>query len=242
MRTHLTSLQFVEVLTHPTMISPLALAMFQALYAFEEHKAPASEVAKILGLKGHPPLNLEVGRRAKEIGKYYEIGRTIRDDGSDRWWDLFFTGIDSGRLFVWKLRPELVAALEETGLTGSDRFPEEVLPTDVGNLSEGALRRIQVNAYERNPIARRRCLEHWGYACSVCDLKMEKVYGDLGKDFIHVHHIIPISSKGESYTIDPVRDLRPVCPNCHAIIHKGPKVMSTDELRAIVSSKDQGHR
>lgn len=235
MRTHLTSLQFVEVLTHPNLTSPLALAMFQTLYAFEEHKAPASEVAKIIGTKGHGPLNLEVGRMAKRIGKDYEIGITIRENRTYRWWDLFFTGTNEGKLFVWKLRPELVSALEETGLTGSVQFPEEVLPGEPTPLSEGALRKVQVNAYERNPIARRRCMEHWGHACSVCNLDMGRKYGAIGEGFIHVHHITPISKKGSVYLIDPIKDLRPVCPNCHAMIHQRNPPLSIEELRSMLS-------
>ena len=239
MRTQLTSLQFAEILTDQKLVKPLGLDMFQALYNFENHEAAASEIAKLIGQKSHAPLNSEIGRMAKRIGEKYEIGASIRENQKFRWWDLFFTGRDVQNRFIWRLRPELISAMEETGLTGDIRLPEEVTRTENPILSEGAMRHVQINAYERNPIARRRCLEHWGYACSVCDLKMENVYGDLGKNFIHVHHLTPISSKGKVYEIDPIKDLRPVCPNCHAMIHKGARVLSIDELRAIVLPKSR---
>lgn len=42
------------------------------------------------------------------------------------------------------------------------------------------------------------------------------MYGDIGKDFIHVHHLLI----GEEYVVDHIKDLRPVCPNCHAMLDK----------------------
>jgi 5-methylcytosine-specific restriction protein A len=60
------------------------------------------------------------------------------------------------------------------------------------------------------------------------------MYGEIGRGFIHVHHVVPISSIGESYKVDPAKDLVPVCPNCHAMLHrgKGGKVLTVEELRA----------
>ncbi|MBX2974237.1 MAG: HNH endonuclease [Flavobacteriales bacterium] len=213
--------------------------MFQTLYGFNDHKAPASEVAKIIGTKGHGPLNLEVGRMAKRIGKKYEIGTTIREDQTYRWWDLFFSGEDHGGLFIWQLRPELVTALEETGLTGVVQFPEEVPPTGPTRLPEGGVRQVWVDAYERNPVARDRCIEYWGYTCSVCEVDMGDTYGPIGDGFIHVHHIIPISDRKSEYLIDPINDLRPVCPNCHAMLHREDPPLSIDGLRTLIA---QAHR
>jgi 5-methylcytosine-specific restriction protein A len=45
-------------------------------------------------------------------------------------------------------------------------LPEEISETD--GLLEGAVRRISVNAYERDPAARQACLLHFGISCSVC--------------------------------------------------------------------------
>lgn len=84
---------------------------------------------------------------------------------------------------------------------------------------EGATKTISVNAYERNPEARRKCIEHYGYDCFVCGFNFEKVYGEIGKGYIHVHHLKPLSEIKEGYLVDPIKDLRPVCPNCHALLH-----------------------
>jgi len=50
-----------------------------------------------------------------------------------------------------------------------------------------------------------------------------------------VHHIKPISEIGEDYLVDPVRDLVPVCPNCHRMLHIKPDgVFSIEELKMLM--------
>jgi len=96
---------------------------------------------------------------------------------------------------------------------GHQYTPEEIEPSR--NLYEGAVRTITVNAYERNLAARAKCINHYGCACSVCGLLMSEVYGEAGQGLIHVHHLRQLSQIGREYRVDPIRDLRPVCPNCH---------------------------
>lgn len=85
---------------------------------------------------------------------------------------------------------------------------------------EGLRKSVFVNVYERSAEARKKCIEHMGCVCAVCGFDFEKVYGELGKGFIHVHHRIPISSIGKAYTVNYETDLVPVCPNCHAMLHR----------------------
>lgn len=98
----------------------------------------------------------------------------------------------------------------------------EVIKDD--KLYEGIKEQVIVNRYERNSKARQICINYYGYNCKVCDLNFEKKYGDIGKEFIHVHHIVPLEKIGKEYKIDPIKDLRPVCPNCHAMIHRGLEI------------------
>ncbi len=99
---------------------------------------------------------------------------------------------------------------------------------------EGATQEISVNAYERNPFARRQCIEHYGCRCAVCGFDFEKVFGQRGQGFIHVHHLKPLSTIKRIYEIDPIKDLCPICPNCHAMIHQDP-TMSVEALRDILA-------
>lgn len=99
-------------------------------------------------------------------------------------------------------------------------------------MREGACKTVTVNAYERNVGARHACIAHYGPDCMVCGINFEKVYGEIGRDFIHVHHLAPIHEATGEYTVDPIRDLRPVCPNCHAMIHKKNPPYSLEEISA----------
>jgi hypothetical protein len=109
---------------------------------------------------------------------------------------------------------------------------EEVLPNR--EYIEGGAVRVLANRYERDREARAACIAHHGAACTVCEMEFADVYGPLGEGFIHVHHLVLVSSRGTRYRVDPVRDLVPVCPNCHAMLHAGEAPPSVEELRRIV--------
>ena len=101
---------------------------------------------------------------------------------------------------------------------------------------EGSVLTVQVNRYERNPEARIKCIEKHGCQCQICGFDFEKVYGKAGKGLIHVHHIIPISTIKEEYQIDEEKDLIPVCPNCHAMIHRKKAPYTIEEIREMIKN------
>lgn len=97
--------------------------------------------------------------------------------------------------------------------------------------TEGTPNQVRLTKYERNPFARKKCIQHFGLSCQVCEINFEKTYGEIGKDFIHVHHISQISNVGKAYQVDPLKDLIPVCPNCHSMIHKRKIPYSIKEIK-----------
>ncbi|MDY6994104.1 MAG: HNH endonuclease [Pseudomonadota bacterium] len=113
-------------------------------------------------------------------------------------------------------------------------FPEEICSSDE-EYYEGATQKVTVNIYERNPEARQKCIEYYGTDCYVCSFNFEDNYGEIGKGFIHVHHLKPLSEIGEEYELNPLQDLRPVCPNCHAMLHKRKPPYSIEELKQIIN-------
>ncbi len=114
-------------------------------------------------------------------------------------------------------------------------LPDEVATP--ARFFEGATRQIAVNVYERNPYARQQCIEHYGCCCSVCDFDFEQFFGELGRGFIHVHHLRQLSDIQSEYEIDPIADLRPICPNCHAMIHHGTEMLSIEQLRELTQTQ-----
>jgi len=113
--------------------------------------------------------------------------------------------------------------------------PEEI-PSSSTQL-EGTIRQVLVNIYERNPKARALCIAHHGTTCSVCSFDFGKTFGEIGEGFIHVHHLKEISSIGREYEIDPIEELRPDCPNCHAMLHhRSIPARTIEELRLLLKN------
>ncbi|MCL2298933.1 MAG: HNH endonuclease [Firmicutes bacterium] len=98
-------------------------------------------------------------------------------------------------------------------------YPDEVLDDSVKH-KEGKQRQVTINIYERDQKSREECIRHYGAKCTVCGIDFGKAYGPEFKGMIHVHHLKMISGTDGEYEINPIDDLRPVCPNCHMVLHK----------------------
>jgi hypothetical protein len=108
-----------------------------------------------------------------------------------------------------------------------------------GSFVEGATKKVSVVVYERDPEARRICVKHHGAKCQVCGIDFGEEYGGFAGGFIHVHHKTPVAraAKDGGYKVDPRKDLVPVCPNCHAMLHRHPdKPCTVETLKAIRES------
>lgn len=112
--------------------------------------------------------------------------------------------------------------------------PDE-LPADQKYV-EGASQQVLVNAFERSAAARSRCIAHHGTVCVACGFDFGRVYGAIANGYIHVHHLNPLSEINKEYAVDPVADLRPVCANCHSMIHLGGELRSIEEIRRMVTA------
>lgn len=144
-------------------------------------------------------------------------------------WDSFR---ESGRTLPAESEPELRRLWQEYG-PRQDGDPVFLIP---GTYPEGAVTRVEVNRYERSPEARRRCLAFHGTSCAACGFSFQEHYGEVAKDFVHVHHIVPVSRLGPGYQLDPEADLVPLCANCHNVAHLGVSVpRSVAEIRAMIA-------
>ena len=96
--------------------------------------------------------------------------------------------------------------------------------------TEGSITYVHAAGYERDQEARNACIQHYGCRCAVCGFD----FGDVGKGFIEVHHVIPVHERGGEYEVNPIKDLRPLCSNCHSMIHRRNPVYSIDELKQMM--------
>jgi hypothetical protein len=143
--------------------------------------------------------------------------------------------IASGLPFVDETLKSLEGWLQARGRLTIAQESDEIDSQVV--FSEGAVRQIMVNAYERNLQARQQCIVHYGAQCFICEFDFGKVYGEIGIGFIHVHHLRQLSEIGEQYEVNPITDLRPVCPNCHAMLHRRSPSFDIEEMQAMLRER-----
>lgn len=74
----------------------------------------------------------------------------------------------------------------------------------------------------------------YGKKCSVCEFDFGKTFGNHGDGFIEIHHLKPIA-KGKRQTT--IEDVRPVCPNCHRMLHRGNVLLSIEDLKKIINKE-----
>ena len=139
---------------------------------------------------------------------------------------------------------------DKNGLNLEDYLPVDIdypVPDEDLPIHEGREFEVRGIRYERDRNARNQCidyyksLDHGVCRCQVCKMNFEEVYGEIGKGFIEVHHLVPISERGGDYVVNPVKDLIPLCPNCHAMVHLGlERGISLDELKNKFVSKQKG--
>ena len=113
---------------------------------------------------------------------------------------------------------------------GGDQDPYE--STVIKGEKEGRITERYVTKYERNPRNRTEAIRIHGYCCAACGFNFADVYGELGRDFIEVHHVKPLYSLEEEVLINPATDLVCLCANCHRMIHKKRgSIMTVEELK-----------
>ncbi|HRN34562.1 MAG TPA: HNH endonuclease [Saprospiraceae bacterium] len=144
-----------------------------------------------------------------------------------------------------EIKPEIASSLESNWLDfirenkyiGTAFLSNDIDSDETASYMEGKSKEVIQTRYERNPQARKICLKHFGYSCKICGFNFEQTFGEIGKGFIHVHHINAIADIGKEYEINPKEDLIPLCPNCHAMIHAKRPAFSVDEIKEIIKTR-----
>ncbi len=189
------------------------------------------------GRTGHDYANQWIGNKLEWYGKtksklYHSSIQSMLNTNTYVFWreknvePFIFAGIGSAEKVEDTIPVKIVWAFQTV------TFPDEIHL--VRGLKEGLVSKVLVNNYERNPLARKRCIEYYGSSCYVCGFNFGKVFGEVGEGLIHIHHLVPLSNINEEYEVDPVRDLRPVCPNCHALIHRIHPPLSIESVKLLL--------
>lgn len=238
--------EWIALLRNRDVFGESDIELLTLIYSCDGHMATGSQLAQLLGLQHHAPLNSQVGRLGKRIAECARVEAPKQKTGEGRnWFNIPFWGIERRHKkgYYWILRPELKEAMEELGRFGEldllkrDALPEEITDIPDQALLEGLSVRVTVNRYERSALARYLCVKYHGSACSICGFDFAERYGERFRGMIHVHHLQPLSQMDQRYEVDYAKDLLPVCPNCHAIIHRKNPPYSPSETRRMIKEE-----
>jgi predicted HNH restriction endonuclease len=218
-------------------ISPHHLRMLLAHYHAPKLTLTATQMAKAMGYQTFASSNLHYGRLGRAVGDtlgWNPLPSTLvyvlaEFEKPEREW-------------LWIMRPAVAEALEKLGWVKGEHseIPEEVDMT--ASLYEGAVRRIAINAYERNSAAREKCILHYGCRCTACGRTLAEIYGETAQGLIHVHHLRQLSEANSEYQVDPIQDLRPVCPTCHAVIHSRNPTFSIEDIQEMIKDNNNANK
>ncbi|MDP3945235.1 MAG: HNH endonuclease [Lutibacter sp.] len=99
------------------------------------------------------------------------------------------------------------------------------------NFLEGFKKEVKTENSYRNKKLVIQAKKKYGINCFVCGFSFEDKYGLHGKDFIEIHHLIPIQNGVRNSSVE---DVAPVCSNCHRMLHKGKAMISIEYLKEIL--------
>ena len=187
----ITKEQWMVLLKNKDIITEEDLRLLKALYDFPGCEARSPQLAQVLNMPHHAPINNQAYRLGVRIVEKLNI-LAPKYHNPDKygegfnWWNVPFWGEKRKGKIYWILRPELQEALqaldEEGALLLEITLPEEIDDDSHENLFEGAKKQVFVNSYERNRGARDRCIKYYGARCIICGFDFEKTYGEVGRD------------------------------------------------------------
>ncbi len=238
--------EWKDMLLNPDIFSDDSLKMIEYWYSQTDYSATSKEIMTKFDVKCEKsPFNGIVKGLGQRIIKYLNRFEIVRRNGMKTYYVIPFEGwydtYGGSKNFVWKIRNELIQAIKELKLfenisIGSDDELENI--GIIEKRSEGKVKVSYITKYERNLKNRRQAVEIHGVECGVCGFNFEKMYGEIGKGFIEVHHIKPLYENQNEVVVDPENDLICVCSNCHKMFHrKKDHVPTPDELKRIIRAE-----
>ncbi|MGD9629240.1 MAG: HNH endonuclease [Pyrinomonadaceae bacterium] len=136
--------------------------------------------------------------------------------------------------FLGKLFPIAKKTAVSASVWEDDADPDGI-ETEFESAAEGAPGKRYVTYYERRRANRNEAIRIHGVDCKGCEINFEKTYGPHGKDFIHVHHTVPVSQFEKARKVNVEKEMTVLCPNCHAMVHRDKKrTLSVAEIRALL--------
>lgn len=93
---------------------------------------------------------------------------------------------------------------------------------------------LEVSTDEAWQALKVECLDYYGAVCDLCGFDFGYTYGEAFENFIKVHTLKPYS-KETLHTLDPHKDLVPICCNCDAVIHSKVPAYTIDKVKEMLA-------
>ena len=224
--------QWINLIRNGT-ITETDIAYLAKFYASPNHASTPKRLSELEGT--HPSSYISpctsLGRKISQFFLIPSIPREGKPD-SEKLYPIIFLGrrISNG-LFEWKLRPELVAALEETSpqtlaaetVRMEENEEEEAAQLSVDELLDRARKchsgpadtyTSTTKQRRRNPLMQLAAKARANGVCQLCGITLD--YKDKqGRPYLEAHHIIPLAENGP----DELSNMTALCPNCHRKMH-----------------------
>ena len=187
-----------------------------------------SETKYVTNLQENHSFSHEVDPTGNDFTKY--IYKSSLDDVRASVPDEYLA--DFGRGYHWSC--DLMMHIRESRADGVN-YENESVQESTAEHPEGRKIGYYTTRYERDNKNRIAAIRIHGTRCMICGFDYEEVYGELGKGYIEVHHIKPLSSQDEEVQVNPETDLICVCANCHRMLHRFKNyIILAEELKQIV--------
>lgn len=166
------------------------------------------------------------GSPAKLTGFAIEVFDDFLDKNEETIWNVISKYTDTNYRISKQVFNDLIA--EDTASGDTDKTQ-----------TEGGVKVRISKTIERSPKLRQRAFEIHGYICQGCSFDFQEKYGEWGKDFAEVHHVVPLAElNGQTTETNPRTHLAVLCSNCHRMVHRKKRItLSIEELRAKIRNK-----
>jgi 5-methylcytosine-specific restriction protein A len=218
------------------LFSEAELKALGYFYSAPNNTLNAIQLATLMEYSGFGGANFIVGSIGKKISERYMIHPDWWNEEGPNWWSVITYG-EKHDYFYWTLKPQIVNVLKEyKGVTelGFQYENDEIVNISPEGNEEGGRINVLVSIYERDAANRKSCIKYHGCRCAICEFDFSDVYGEIGKDYIQVHHIVPLSEVQEVVKINPQTDLIPLCSNCHSMVHRRKPAFQIDEIKKAI--------
>jgi 5-methylcytosine-specific restriction protein A len=154
------------------------------------------------------------------IAKYYTAKKLPTDN------ELFKDVTNLLETYQQVIYDSITASTKETADELLEEFPSFIAETDLRKMRH----HMRIERDDRKLI--KEVKKRKGYVCECCGFDFEKVYGEIGKNYIEAHHKQPIHQlKGKVIKLDAEKDFIVLCSNCHKMIHRLDDPSDLEKLR-----------